>query len=127
MRAQPAPLPGDLDRSPFSNGTQWEIWSANVCGAGEGCIHDSTFGQSDEELGAEVNCPLITLSLMQVWPKEWEVRKVPFTTVDGGESFYETPGACTEFRDDLPAEQPDPVIAVDLFGTYAAEPTGGVL
>lgn len=127
MRQHPTPMPGDLDRAPFSNATMAETWLASVCGAGEGCIHDSTYGQDDEELDAEANCPLITLSMVQVWPREWERLKIPFTTVDGDESHYETPGACSEFTDDLPVEQPDPVIAVDLFGEYAAEPAGGQL
>lgn len=124
MRTDPTPEPGDLDQSPFSNGTEGEIWTANVCGHGDGCIHDSTYGQSDEELGAEVNCPLITLSFFGVWPHEWERRRVPFTTVEGVESYYETPGDCSEFTDELPTPKPDPVV----FGRpvrYLRRGTGG--
>jgi hypothetical protein len=117
MRELPTPEPGDLDRAPFSNGTDGDIWTSNVCGAGQGCIHDSTYGQWDEELNAEVHCPLITLSYLQVWPHEWERREI--TTPHGS---YTAPGACSEYADDLPGPDPDPVVAVDLFGEYAHEP-----
>ena len=122
MRTDPTPEPGDLDERPFSNGTEGEMWLAGVCGAGEGCIHDSIYGQADEEMPAEVHCPLITLSLFGVWPHEWAVERVHFTTIAGENTFYTRPGDCSEFTDEVPVQQPDPVVAVDLFGTYSAEP-----
>ncbi|MGY4098073.1 hypothetical protein ACW2Q0_00675 [Nocardia sp. R16R-3T] len=49
---------------PFSNSTEWEIWSYNVChGAGNDarrCVND------DGE-----DCPLIALSLTDRTPAEW--------------------------------------------------------
>lgn len=121
MREDPIPEPGDRAVRPFSNGTEWEIWSAKVCGAGEGCIHDSTYGQPTEHpLDTEANCPLITLALMETWPHEWKVRTVTYA---GGS--YETPGECSEFTETEPLEQAEPVLSVDLFGEYNHEPTGG--
>lgn len=119
MRSDPTPEPGDMDRRPFSNGTEGEMWLWNVCGAGGGCIHDSDHGSAPE---AETWCPLITLSLSGVWPHEWAVEEVPFTSVDGMEMHYTRPGDCSEFTDEPPVVLPDPVVAVDLFGTYSAEP-----
>lgn len=116
MRADPTPEPGDRDRPPFSNGTMGETWTANVCGSGDGCIHDTSYGQSDE-YGDEWFCPLITLSMMGVWPHEWAEREVVTST-----GSYTVPGDCSEYTDVHPVEQPEPVIAVDLFGIYAAEP-----
>lgn len=113
MRADPIPLPGDWDEPPFSNGTMGEIWTWNVCGAGDGCVHDSTYGQ---HIGpTEAQCPLITLSFFGTWPQEWERRTV--TTSHGS---YETPGACSEFSE-VPVDA-DPVVAVDLFGRFNTEP-----
>lgn len=98
-----------MARAPFSNSSMAEIWLANVCGSSRGCIHDSAFGQPDDELPAVVNCPLITLSMMQVWPHEWQVT-------DRG------PGACSEYADEPQMPKPEPVIAVDLFGEFNEEP-----
>ena len=122
MRTEPNPRPGDLARAPFSNATDAEIWLSNVCGAGKGCVHDSMYGQEDD-YGDEIHCPLITLSMMQVWPHEWERVRVPFTTVEGVDTYYQRPGDCTEYTDTYPTPQPDPVIAVDLFGEFQTEPT----
>ena len=119
MRTDPSPLPGDHDEPPFSNGTEGEIWMASVCGAGEGCIHDSLFGNTE----ADRDCPLITLSLFGVWPREWEREAVNWTSQDGSKSgTYHRAGACSEFADEQPIETPDPVVAVNLFGQYDAEP-----
>jgi hypothetical protein len=118
MRTDPTPEPGDRDEVPFSDGTEWDTWSANVCGAGKGCIHDSTYGQADDEMPAEVNCPLITIALYHVWPHEWARREV--TTKYGS---YTVAGECSEYAEDFPEPVPEPgPITVDLFGTYAEEP-----
>jgi len=125
VRENPTPEPGDRDRRPFSNGSEGETWTYNVCGGGRdglGCIHDSAYGQADEELGAEVHCPLITLSMLGVWPHEWPAERVTWTDQQGVEHYYERPGMCSEYADELPAATDPPVIAVDLFGVYAAEP-----
>jgi hypothetical protein len=121
VRTDPTPEPGDYDEVPFSNGTEWETWSANVCGAGDGCIHDSTYGQADEEMPAEVNCPLITLAMIGVWPHEWPRHAVDWQIGDKSGTYYR-PGVCAEFCDHIPTPKPDPVVAIDLFGTYAQEP-----
>lgn len=51
---------------PFSNSTDWEIWSHNVCqGAGNPdrhCVND------DEDAGG---CPLILLAMVDRTPAEW--------------------------------------------------------
>jgi hypothetical protein len=50
-----------LDGRAFSNGTEWDMWSARWCGT---CRH------ADEE--AEVYCPLADLALIsEQTPAEW--------------------------------------------------------
>lgn len=117
MREHPTAEPGDYDEPPFSNGTEGEMWIGAVCGAGKGCIHDSTYGQGDPN--DETWCPLITLSLFGVWPHEWERETVEWQIGEASGS-YERPGACAEYAED-PEPEPGPV-SVDLFGTYAEEP-----
>lgn len=113
MRAEPTPEPGDRAKAPFSNGTMGEMFLGNVCAAGRGCVHDSTWGQADPE-GETYDCPLITLSLFGVWPREWP---------DDPSVSYSTPGSCTEFTEDWPEPPGEPpVVAVDLFGVFQAEP-----
>lgn len=119
MRAEPTPEPGDRDERPFSNGTEGDMWLSSVCGAGAGCIHDSTYGQGDPN--DETWCPLITLSLIGVWPHEWEHEAVEWQIGEKSGTYYRT-GGCSEFTDEPIVLQPDPVVAIDLFGTYSAEP-----
>lgn len=114
MRPDPTPLPGDRDRRPFSNGTMGEIWTANHCG--QGCLEDSFYGAAERDEG-DVNCPLITLSMINVWPREWE-----FETVMTEHGAYELVGDCSEFRDTEPVATEPGVIAVDLFGVFNEEP-----
>lgn len=56
------------DEPPFSNGTEWEIWSYNVCMGGTNherrCVNDDG---ADEGNG----CPLILLSMIGKTPAEW--------------------------------------------------------
>lgn len=53
---------------PFSNGTEWELWSFNACmGAGNDsrrCVHDD---DADDGRG----CPLILLAMIGKTPAEW--------------------------------------------------------
>lgn len=122
MRTDPTPEPGDYDERPFSNGTEGDMWTWNVCGFGEGCIHDSTYGQADDEMPAEVHCPLITLSLFGTWPHEWK-RETHTWEIGGKTGSYDRPGACSEFTEEWPKPAPEPpVVAVNLFGQYDAEP-----
>lgn len=47
----------------FSNGSEWEIWSARWCGA---CVHD------DEAEGGDTYCPLITFAMVEPkTPAQW--------------------------------------------------------
>ena len=52
----------------FSNSTDWEIWSYNVClGCGNAdrrCVNDDGVDQGD-------GCPLILVSLGDMTPAEW--------------------------------------------------------
>lgn len=101
------------------------MWTAGMCGNGAGtgkpCQHDSAYGGADAEEG-DVFCPLISLSLNGVWPHEWAVEQVPWVDSAGVTHSYDRPGICSEYADELPAPGEPPVIAVDLFGVYQAEP-----
>lgn len=66
-------LPTAIDRSPFSNGFEWDHWSAHWC---ERCVHNDT-------------CPLIEVALMNLTPAEWlEIDRLSLP------NRY----ACTEFE-----------------------------
>lgn len=56
------------DGAAFSNGTEWEIWSFNVCMGGTNperrCVNDD-FADDGE------GCPLILLSMVGKTPAEW--------------------------------------------------------
>lgn len=82
-----AALPG----SPFSNSTDWEIWSYNWC---ERCRNDSPALVDKGE-----GCPLILVALMGKRPSEWLDGECP--------SKY----TCVEFRDqnDGPGPEPQPI------------------
>lgn len=108
MRNDPTPMPGDLARAPFSNSDHGEWFLGHVC-AGQ-CVHDSSYGAEDE-WGDEIHCPLITLALIGVTPREW--------LTDPNEP-REARG-CSEFTTETEAREPTPV-AVDLFGVFAHEP-----
>lgn len=111
MRAEPTPEPGDLARAPFSNGTTWDIFAANVCGGV--CIHDSTYGAADPaDWGEEQHCPLITLALLGTTPHEWLHKADPIYG----------PSSCTEFTEEQPVVPEPTPVSVDLFGVYNHEP-----
>lgn len=89
------------DRRPFSNSTEWEVWSYNHC----------------EDCHEEPTCKLILVALNGQTPKEWKVD------ADG------TTGDCSEFEpipyatDDEPEERPVETVHIpvldgqlDLFG-----------
>jgi len=108
MRTDPTPEPGDLASPPFSNSDHGYSWLGNVC---DGCIHDSTFGLPNENtMDADIDCPLITLSMTGTTPHDW--------LTDG-----ELGTTCAAYETGDRAPVADPVVAVDLFGVYAAEPT----
>lgn len=56
--------------TPFSNHSSFEVWAANTCAHGSGCVHDGVWGGGPR--GAE--CQLITVSLSEKTPKEWTER-----------------------------------------------------
>ena len=85
----------------FSNGTEWEIWSARWC---DRCRNN------DEE--TEKWCPIITVALVSdKTPREWTPRLVEWEA--GGKSgSYEVVDTCTEFDErreyDGDGPEPDP-------------------
>lgn len=76
----------------FSNGTEWEMWSANWC---ERCIHDSP-KLVDQGKG----CPLIMLGMTGFIPAEWMEQPG-----DSPDRYH-----CIQFRneDDGPGPEPQP-------------------
>jgi hypothetical protein len=82
------------EESAFSNGTEWECWSANWC---DRCIHDKPARQGDEGNG----CPLILIGFCGRTPLEW-MEHERFSL---GDRYH-----CIEFRDedDGPTEPPGP-------------------
>lgn len=90
----------------FSNSTQYEIWADRWCYR---CVHD------DDE--TEKWCPILSVSLLGVKPKEW-------TTLDHVYADYQ----CTEFEerrdydgdDPEPEPEPPPVIdgQIDIFEVF---------
>jgi hypothetical protein len=89
---------GARDGSPFSNSTEWEMWSDGWCN--RPCRHDAAF-QRDEALEG---CPLILLAMVGKTPSEW-LEQPP-----GSPDRYH----CIEFRgedepgDTAPQPIPDP-------------------
>jgi hypothetical protein len=57
------------DEPAFSNGTMWEIWSANNCCR---CANDGIGLGKDEP-----QCPLILVALMDKTPIEWTDQQPP--------------------------------------------------
>jgi hypothetical protein len=119
------------ERSPFSNGTEYDMWADRWCYR---CRRD------DAE--TETYCPILSVALLGGgWPKEWTRHYVKFgafikeadrfevseTTADDpdGCAFVDT---CTEFEerrdnggDPEPEPEPPPVIdgQVDMFEVFA--------
>lgn len=81
---------GARPQRPFSNHTEWEIWSARWC---ERCAND-TPAKVDRDEG----CPLILVALMGKTPAEWLEQDV---------HVYQ----CIEFRDrdNGPGPEPQPI------------------
>ena len=65
----------------FSNGTEWEIWSASWC---DRCLREAPFRNGMSQTG----CPLILVSLQALIPAEWMDQP------DGSPDRYR----CIEFR-----------------------------
>lgn len=86
--------------TPFSNMTSFEVWVAGNCSRSSGCVHDDAWGSAPEG----TSCPLITVAVQGMWPKEWPRSALSYGV-----------GDCTEFEevvahatDDEPAdENPD--------------------
>jgi hypothetical protein len=64
------------DRSPFSNGFEWDVWSARWC---HRCLND-----------ANEDCPLILVAMLGKTPSQW---------VEGEILGLETRYSCNGFED----------------------------
>jgi hypothetical protein len=96
----------------FSNGSSWEIWQANWCARGRGCVNDEDGGGP-----TGTYCPLITVAMVsdpRVTPAEW-------VEGDGIQDY-----ACTEFEEagrgggDEPPPEPQPEVdgQLDIVDAY---------
>lgn len=116
------------DQRPFSNSTEYEIWAND-----RGC-YDCT----NDDDATEKWCPILSLAITGMWPKEWTRRTVDWE-INGKTGSYETVGDCTEFderRDDdggpddapEPDPGPSPVIEgqIDMFEVFAERITDEV-
>lgn len=114
------------DETPFSNGTEFEMWADSGRGCWD-CIHDN-----DE---TETYCPILSVSLLgPSWPKEWTREKHRWE-IGGKSGAYDVVGECTEFeerRDDdggdpetEPTSPPAPEIdgQIDMFEVFAEQIT----
>lgn len=105
---------------PFSNSTQWEVWSYRWC---ERCLNDPV----DPDEQAMNGCPLILVALNDRTPAEW-MEQPPN---ESGDYFH-----CVEFRergedddDDGPPEPVEPQPIPDPPGQqvlFPREPYEGV-
>lgn len=103
------------DGSPFSNGTEWEIWAANWCwrpcmNPVEAAWQRYEEGQGPEPTEFPGGCPLILAAMMGKTPTEW--LEQPDNSPD---RFH-----CIEFRDEEgdgqePQPVPDPPGMIELF------------
>ena len=113
------------DETPFSNGTEFEIWA----GSGRGC-----WDCVNDDDATEKYCPILSVSLLgPSWPKEWTREKHRWQVGDkSGE--YDVVGECTEFEerrdggggdDPAPETPPAPEIdgQVDMFAVFADQIT----
>lgn len=82
------------DETPFSNMSMFEYWAAANCERGNGCKHDQTWGGAPQT-DPETWCPLITVSLSEKTPKEWQ-------GLDG-----ETAPVCTAYEETDGSETTD--------------------
>lgn len=94
MRTYDEAFEAARDGSPFSNHTEWEVWSYNWC---ERCLNDSP-----ELVDKGKGCPLIMVALMRRTPSEW-LEQDGFSL---GDQYH-----CVEFRDeDGPGDtEPKPI------------------
>lgn len=90
------------DRKPFSNHTEWEVWSYNHC---DDCYEEPT-------------CELILVALFGKTPKEWAVKEDGWT---GDCSEFEPIPYATDDEPEEPAGRPIETVHVldgqlDIFG-----------
>jgi hypothetical protein len=82
---------------PFSNGTDWEIWSYNNCE--NGCVHDAAYQRGETNEG----CPLVLVAMLDRTPREW---------IPGPDEYCGDKYACVFYRhedEDDPDATPQPV------------------
>lgn len=81
-----------LDRSAFSNGTEWDAWSGTWCGR---CEHDKD----------TPGCPLVLVAMLGKTPAEW-LEQPPGEHGPYNSNLYH----CVEFRDEnTPGEGREPL------------------
>jgi hypothetical protein len=105
-------LPG----SPFSNMTGFEVWAFHNCEAGNGCLHDSTWGGAPQN--PEVLCPLITVSLLEKTPREWLHGGGDPTAVGDCTAYEEDDGSGTVDDHQSPPPPPDYHIVIEQEGLF---------
>jgi hypothetical protein len=85
MRTEEEIYASALDRPAFSNGSEWEIWSANWC---QKCVHEKALREGRDSLG----CPLVAVAMCHGrTPIEW---LTPDST-EGPDDYH-----CIEFRNE---------------------------
>lgn len=97
------------DESPFSNGTEYEIWSDGYCGR---CVHDNP--------GRNQFCPILGVAILGSWPTEW-TRATHTWEIGDKSGSYEVVDTCTEFEErrrggrggDGPPKPKPPVVECD--------------
>lgn len=74
-------------RSPFANGTEYDIWAARWC---EHCVNDRAFQMGTSNQG----CPLLLIALTSMTPSEW----APGPRDEQGRFDRSTQWICGEFK-----------------------------
>jgi hypothetical protein len=108
------------DKSPFSNGTEYEMWA----GRGRGC-----YDCLNDDPNTDKFCPILGVALLGKWPTEW-TRRLYEWEIGDKKGAFPVVDECIEFderRDDDGDDEPDPeptpppVIEgqIDMFEVFA--------
>jgi hypothetical protein len=94
-----------VDKPPFSNHTEFEIWA----GSGSGC-----YDCVNDDAATEKYCPILGAALLGKWPREWP-RVVHRWEIGDASGTRQVVGECSEFvqrpewpGDDDPDDGPPP-------------------